>query len=174
MFCFIFRSRLWFIQWRYFILCHIFVLDFIFCWINQRNIRRHDPLFWIALLVLTSNKCNTFIFLCHNNTNFIVILLFASSGHTDEDSSCCFECSFLTKPFCYHFVSLTDGSNQNFARGYPTYLFFFYARIRISTNVTHQKPTRCSLLSVKHLNHFNDTDQERFSVVRRAGYRTLW
>ena len=57
----------------------------------------------------------------------------------------------------------------------PTYLlFFFYYRIRISTKVTQQKPTRCSLLIFQNLNDCNDTDQERFSVVRLAGYRTLW
>ena len=96
------------------------------------------------------------------------ILIFSYSGYPIEDISCCFEYSFLTKPFYYHFVSPTEGSNQNFSRVSPTYiLFLFYARIRISTTVKLQKPTRCSLLSVKQLNHCNDIDQEQFSVVRR-------
>ena len=52
--------------------------------------------------------------------------------------------------------------------------FDFDLGIGISTKVAQKKPTRWSLLSVQQLNHCNDIDQERFSVVRRSGYRTLW
>ena len=88
------------------------------------------------------------------NTNFIFILLFAYSGYPIADISYCFECCLLTEPFCYQFVSPTDGSNQNVSRDCPaSLLFFFYARIVIGTKVTPQKPTMCSLLSVQQLNH---------------------
>ena len=36
-----------------------------------------------------------------------------------------------------------------------------------SAKVMQQKPTRCSLLSVKQLNYHDDADQGRFLVVRR-------
>ena len=49
----------------------------------------------------------------------------------------------------------------------PPILFFSFAPESESAKVAQQKPTRCSLLSVQQLNYRNNTDQERFSVVRR-------
>ena len=37
-----------------------------------------------------------------------------------------------------------------------------------------KNPARCFFLRVKQLYHYNDTDQEQFSVVRRIGYSKLW
>ena len=48
-----------------------------------------------------------------------------------------------------------------------SFSFDFESRIRISTKVRHQKPTRCSLINVQQMDHHDDTDQERFLVVRQ-------
>ena len=66
-------------------------------------------------------------------------------------------------------LCLTNSSKQKiFCQGFPHLSFSSSLTPESeSAKVTHQKPTRCSLLSVKQMKYHDDTDQGQLLVVRR-------
>ena len=98
---------------------------------------------------------------------YFFILLFASSGNSNEYNSCYFEWSSLIKP-----CSITSFNQLKEATKFllgvpPPILFFSLTPESESAKVSKQKPTRWSLLRVQQLNYHDDTDQGLFLVVSR-------
>ena len=95
------------------------------------------------------------------------ILLFAYSGNPNEYNSCYFGWISLTEPCFITLFNQLKEATKILLGVPPPILFFSLNPESESAKVTQRKPTRCSLLSVKHPKYHDDTDQGRFLVVRQ-------